>query len=118
MEWVSSRQNGNVRLSRLLFQGKAAECANPHPWYDYQISVQNGVYRIRASVGDGLLPSWQRIEYEGVTAGTFSLGKGEYTWTPEKIVRVRDNKLNIRIYLNDTGSVAGISEIVFQQATR
>ncbi len=118
VEWVSSRQNGNVRLSRLLFHGKAAECVNPNPWYEYQISVQNGVYRIRASVGDGLLPSWQKIEYEGVTAGTFSLGKGEYTWTPEKIVRIRDNKLNIRIYLNDTGSVAGISEIVFQQASR
>lgn len=116
VEWITGRQNGNVRLPGVLFHDRKARCTNPHPWYDYQINVQNGVYRIRASVGDLLLPTRQRVEFEGVPAGTFTTAKGEYTWTPEKIVRVRDNTLNVRIYLDENGQMAGLSEIVFQQA--
>lgn len=118
VEWISVGPMGNVRLPAVLFRGQKAECTNPHQWYDYQINVRNGVYRIRASVGDCLLPTWQKIEFEGVAAGTFTTSRGEFTWTPEKIVRVRDNKLDVRIYLGDKGQMAGLSEIVFQQAAQ
>lgn len=117
VEWISSRVMGNARLSKVLFRGQPAECTNPENHYDYLINVKNGVYRIRASVGDLYLPTWQKVEFEGVSAGTFHLGKGEFTWTSEKVVRVRDGNLNVRIYTGDNNQVAGIREIVFQQAS-
>lgn len=117
VEWISTRNNGNVRLSRKLFEGQPAECTNPHNWYEYTINVKNGIYRIRALVGDVLKPSWQKVEFEGVTAGTFELGPNQFTWTSEKIVKVNDGKLTTRIWLDGEGRVAGLSEIVFQQAS-
>lgn len=117
VEWISTRQNGNVRLSGNLFEGQPAHCTNPHNWYDYSINVKNGIYRIRALVGDLQMHSWQKIEFEGVVAGTYDLEPGQFTWTSEKIVRVTDGKLTTRIGLDQEGRVSGISEIVFQQAS-
>lgn len=114
--WVSTRQAGNARLSQTLFRGQNAQCSNPGKWYDYEINVPDGVFRIRASVGDCLSPSWQKIDFEGINAGTYDLGKGEFTWTPEKIVRVTDGRLTVRIHTPGENGVAGISEIVFMQA--
>ncbi len=116
VEWVSSRQTGNARLQKTLFTGEPAQCTNPHDWYEYEIKAREGIYRIRALVGDILQPSWQRIEFEGVAAGTYNLKAGETDWTPEKIVRVTDGKLTVRIYTGDDNEIAGIGEIVFQQA--
>ena len=117
VEWVEKDDEGNVRLKKELFAGSRAVAVNPHNWYDYEISVPSGVYRIRAKVGDLVLPSWQKIEFEGVAAGTFSLPAGEQKWTNERIVKVDDRKLTIRVHIDESNEKnAGISEIVFQQA--
>ncbi len=116
VEWVSTRTTGNARLSKTLFEGQPARCTNPLDWYEYEIDVDPGIYRIRASVGDCLLPSWQKVEFEGVIAGTYELDAGEFTWTPERIVKVQDGRLTVRIYLADQSRKAGINQIVFQQA--
>ncbi len=114
---VSKGEQSNARLNKILFAGTAAECRNPQNWFDYQINVRNGVYRIRAKVGDIQLPTWQKIEFEGINAGTLSLGKGEFRWTSERAVKVTDGKLTVRIFIDETqNTIAGISQIVFQRA--
>lgn len=115
VEWVSTRRSGNARLRKTLFPGQRAECTNPKDYYEFEINVKNGTYRIRALLGDYLLPSWQKVEFEGINAGTFRREAGDLVWTNERIVRVHDSKLTVRIYTDGT-HVAGISEIVFQQA--
>jgi len=117
VDWVSKGNEGNVRLSKTLFNGSKAKCTNPLNWFDYELNVHNGAYRIRAKLGDLVLPSWQKIDFEGVNAGTFSLADGEQKWTNERIVKVNDGKLTIWIYVDENNEkVAGISEIVFQRA--
>ncbi|WP_321344539.1 hypothetical protein [uncultured Draconibacterium sp.] len=108
---------GNARLKKVLFEGKNALCRNPKDYFEYEINVRNGVYRIRSLVGDVKLASWQKIEYEGIEAATYNLKAGELKWTSEKVVKVNDRRLTIRIYVDPSDQkVAGISEVVFQQA--
>ena len=117
LDWVAKGNEGNTRLGKKLFEGSGAECTNPNNWYDYEINVQNGAYRIRAKVGDLILPTWQKIDFEGINAGTFLLSEGEQKWTSERIVRVNDRKLTVRIFVDENNEkLAGISEIVFQRA--
>ncbi len=116
VEGVFSRQGSNARLSKTLFEGEPAQCSNPDGWYDFDISVRTGIYRIRARVGDCLAPSWQQVEFEGVASGTYILKAGESVWTPERIVRVDDGKLTIRIRTGKAHEIAGIAELVFQMA--
>ncbi len=117
VEWISKGNDGNVRLKKVLFEGTPAECANPNDYFEYQISVLNGTYRIRAKVGDVYLPSRQKMEFEGTDAGTKNLRAGEFSWTGEWIVKVKDGTLNVRIYIDKENKLpAGLSEIVFQQA--
>ena len=117
VEWVSGKKKGNVRLRKELFSGTNAACENPENYFEYELNVPNGTYRIRANLGDIELPSWQKITFEGISAGTFELKPGELTWTGEKIVIVEDRKLTVRIYLDEENNkVAGLSEIVFQKA--
>ena len=117
LPWVSGGDNGNVRLSKTLFARTNAKCTNPGQYYEYLITVRNGTYRIRAKVGDIEKPSWQKIAFCNVEAGTYELKAGEQKWTSEKVVRISDHKLKIRIYVDqENNTVAGISEIVFQQA--
>ncbi len=114
---VCNGDESNARLKKVLFAGSPAESKNPANWYDYEINTSNGVYRIRAKVGDRELPSWQKIEFEGIDSGTFNPGAGEYEWTNERVVKVEDGRLTVRIYVDpDNKKVAGLSEIVFQQA--
>ena len=115
VEWVSARRSGNARLRKTLFYGQPAQCVNPHNYYDFEINVRPGVYRIRALVGDHVVNTWQKVEFEGVVAGTFEKGAGDLDWTGEKIVRVSDGKLTVRIHLKDH-MVAGLAELVFQMA--
>ena len=98
VEWVSGNRAGNARLRKTLFAGLPARCTNPGDHYDFEINVRNGLYRIRALVGDHQLPSWQKIEFEGVAAGTFRSEAGDLVWTSERIVRVSDGRLTVRIY--------------------
>ncbi len=117
VECATRGDTSNARLKKVLFAGTPAEVINPENEYYYEINVPNGVYRIRTKVGDSELPSWQKIEFEGVDSGTFELGAGEYKWTNEKVVTVKDGKLTVTINIDPLGNkVAGLSEIVFQQA--
>ena len=117
VEYVSNTFRGNARLKKRLFEKEKAACVNPKNYYDFEINVRNGVYRIRANVGDLEQSTWQKVEFENVLAATYSLKSGEYKWTPERVVKVNDAKLTVRIYIDETNKkMAGISEIVFQKA--
>ena len=117
VEVVTSAEKGNARLRKVLFLNEKAQCRNPKNYYDFEINVHNGVYRIGAKIGDLEQASWQKVEFEGVEAGTFALNPGEFKWTSERVVTVNDGKLTIRIYIDETNKkVAGISEIIFQRA--
>jgi hypothetical protein len=68
-------------------------------------------------MGDINLPTWQKISFEGVDAGIISNEKADFDWTPERIVKVNDGKLTVRIFVDKNNEIsAGISEIVFQRA--
>ena len=68
-------------------------------------------------MGDVEKASWQKIEFEGISAGTFKLEPGIQKWTPEKVVKVEDTKLTVRVYFEEgKNTIAGLSELVFQQA--
>ena len=115
--WICNSEEGNARLRKILFGNTKARCENPNDYYEYQINVLNGVYRIRAKVGDLLLPSQQKIEFNGISAGTFSLKEGETKWTSESVIKVTNGKLTVRIYVDpENQKVAGLNEIVFQRA--
>lgn len=117
VETVSKGTEGNARLRKVLFGGTVAEAKNPAGWYDYEICVPNNTYRIRAKLGDVELASWQKIAFEKVDVGTIATEKGQFAWTSERVVKVTDGRLTVRIYIDETNEkVAGISEIVFQQA--
>ncbi len=117
VEYVTSGTSGNARLKKVLFEGTPAQCRNPQNYFDYQITVRNGTYRIRARVGDLYLQSWQKIEFGGVASVTKSLEAGETDWTGERVVKVTDGTLNVRIYTDpENKKAAGLSEIVFQRA--
>lgn len=114
---MNKNEKGNARLKKVLFEESPAEAENPSDYFDFDISVRNGVYRIRAELGDWFLPSWQKVEFEGVEAAAYSLKPGEFTWTTERIVTVKDGSLTTRIFVdNNNTKVAGISQIVFQRA--
>jgi hypothetical protein len=115
VEWVSNKLTGNVRLSGTLFEGQPAQCTNPETFYDFEISVPEGIYRVRANMGDCYVQTWQKVEFENVTAGTYLINPGLFTWTPERTVRVKDGYLTIRIYLGEQNQKAGINSIVFQK---
>ena len=117
VDWIVKGNEGNVRLQKRMFGGTKAACTNPLNYYEYEISCPNGVYRIRANMGDLTMSTWQKVDFEGINAATYSLKPGETKWTHERAVKVKDNKLTIRIYIDDKNELpAGISEIVFQQA--
>lgn len=117
VETASRGTEGNARLRKVLFDGTVAEAKNPAGWYDYEICVPNNTYRIRAKLGDVELLSWQKVAFEKVDVGTITTEKGQFAWTPERVVKVTDGRLTVRIYVDETNEkVAGISEIVFQQA--
>lgn len=117
VDWAVKGKDGNVRLWKKLFEGTTAKCTNPNNFYDYEINVKPGVYRIRAKMGDVALPTWQKIDFEGVSAGEFIEEAGQFIWTSEKVVKVNDGKLTVRVFVDENNEKpAGISEIVFQQA--
>jgi hypothetical protein len=117
VETVSKGTEGNVRLKKELFDKAPSKVVNPKSYFDYEIHVSDGKYRIRAKVGDVELPSWQKVVFEGVETNVITTEKGQFSWTPERIVKVNDGRLTIRIYFDETsGKVSGLSEIVFQWA--
>jgi hypothetical protein len=105
----------NARLAKVLHQGTPAEAANPKDHYDFEVAVEDGEYVVSARVGDRLSPSWQRVQFESLDAGTYRLDAGRFAWTPEKTVRVADGKLTVRIHLKDRSTRAGLSQLDFQR---
>ena len=104
-------------MRKTLFKGYAGQRRNPNNWYDYEIIVPPGVYRIRARIGDVNLPTWQKVEFENIEAGEFENKAGEFKWTSERVVKVKDGRLTVRIYVDaNNEKPAGLSEIVFQKA--
>jgi len=117
LDWISKGSAGNVRISKILFKGTSAEVTNPNDYCEYEINARKGVYRIRALVGDVEEASWQKIEFNGIDAGTFALAAGEQEWTREVAVKVENLKITVRVYFDPTDkTIAGLSELVFQQA--
>lgn len=117
LEWVYKGDEGNVRLAKTLFKKTPAEYTNPDNYYCFNINVQNGVYRIRARIGDIEKKSYQKISFDGVETPYYELPAGQQKWTAEKVVRVTDHKLSVHVYLDGSGkTIAGLSEIVFQQS--
>ena len=117
VDYASKGTEGNVRLWKTLFKGYAGECINPNNWFDYEIVVPNGVYRIRARLGDVSFPTWQKVEFENIDAGVFANKPGEFKWTSEKVVKVKDSRLTVRIFVDENNEKpAGLGEIVFQKA--
>jgi hypothetical protein len=116
VDCICSGDESNARLKKILFADSPAATTNPENWYDYDINVTNGTFRIRAKIGDLELPSWQKVEFEGIESGTFELAPGEYKWTNERVVKVNDGKLTVRIFIDPANKkAAGLSEIVFQK---
>lgn len=116
VEYASDGHAGNARLKYKLFSDTPAECTNSDGFYDYEICVPNGTYRIRAKLGDIKLASRQTVMFEGVEVATADLSPGEYKWTEEQIAQVTDGRLTIRIFVDTVeNKPAGISEIVFQK---
>jgi hypothetical protein len=117
VETVSKGTEGNVRLKKVIFENTKAKAENPKNYFEYEIQVPVGNYRIRAKVGDVELPSWQKVVFEGVETNAIATEKGQFSWTSERIVKVSDGRLTLRIYYDESNNkVAGISEIVFQVA--
>lgn len=116
VEWVADENEGNVRLKKVLFENTPAQCINPNEYFEYQISVSNGTYRIRAEVGDLFQPSSQKTEFNGIPAGTRELRAGQFDWTNERAIEVQNGKITVRIYPGkENERVAGLSQIVFQR---
>jgi len=115
MESESIYQDANLRITKTLFAGTAAEATNPNDYYDFEVAVENGEYEVRAEVGDASRPSWQRVTFEGVDAGVYELTEEEFEFTPTKIARVDDGRLTIRFYLKDEKTCAGIRRLYFNK---
>lgn len=110
-------EEANAQLWKSLFSQREIYFTNPNNWFDYEINVHNGIYRIRAKIGDYNLASWQKVLFEGVPVEEYSLPSGRLKWTSERVVEVKDGKLTVRIFVDETNKKpAGISEIVFQKA--
>jgi hypothetical protein len=115
VESASKGLLGNARLRKTLFGETTIACTDPDNFYDYEINVSPGVYRVRAEVGDAEETSWQKVEFEGVSAGIIELPACIFKWTTERAVKVVDGKLTVRIYFSPD-KVAGLSTLVFQKA--
>jgi len=115
VEVYSNKDMGNIRLRKILWAGTAAWAENPNNYFNFEVNVENGTYKVLARVGDCLLPSWQKVAFEGLDAGTYLLDNGEYTWTPELTVTVADGKLTLTILLKDQYTCAGVCDFKFSK---
>ena len=72
--------------------------------------MPDGLYEVKALVGDIASPSWQQVSLNGVDAGVYDLKAGRYAWTPTK--QIEDGRLAARFVLRGD-DVAGLSELLF-----
>jgi hypothetical protein len=106
----------SARLSKVLHQQTRSPATNPHDWFDFEVRVEDGDYRVKAEVGDAYADTWQRVEFEGVDAGSYGLPRGRLEWTPEKTVSVKDGLLTLRFRIKDDGTPAGLRDLYFVKA--
>lgn len=107
----------SARLRKVMHVQTRSPATNPHDWFDFEVAVVNGFYKVKAEIGDAYTSTWQRIEFEGVDAGIHVLANGEMKWTPEKLVEVEDGRLTLRIHLKDGQTNAGVRELDFVKST-
>lgn len=105
----------SARLSTIMHTRTGRPARNPHTWFDFEVAVENGVYLVRAEVGDYYAGTWQQIELEGIDAGTFELARGDLAWTREELVTVRDGRLTIRVRLRNDRTPAGLRNLTFKR---
>ena len=104
-----------ARLSKIMHQQTEHPARNPQDWFDFEVAVENGTYRVRAEVGDQYAATWQWVEFEGVDAGTFELPPGQLRRTDERPVTVNDGRLTARIQLRDNRTPAGLRNLTFER---
>jgi hypothetical protein len=107
-----TRPGESARVRKVMHSQTRFPAVNPNDWCDFEVAAPNGVYRVKAEVGDAYTATWQRVAFEGVEAGVFELPSGELRWTPELKVRVRDGRLTVRLMFQDQG-IAAIRELLF-----
>lgn len=110
-------EEGYACLRKTLFAGTPAEATNPEDMYTFAVDVEPGQYEVKAQVGDWYNPSWQRVEFNSVDAGTYDLAKGQTTWTPPCRVDAGQGQLLVRLHLHDQTSIAGLCRFVFERAS-
>ena len=81
--------------------------------FDFGIAVPNGRYAVNLLLGAVNNPTWQRVEVEGISFGTYELSANHLSWTRERNVSVDDGRLTIRIHLKDDVTYAALSEVLF-----
>jgi len=59
--------------------------------------------------------TWQKLTFEGVDAGTYNQGAGNFAKTPTKKVDVKDGRLTIRIHIKSDNTRAAIRELTMKQ---
>jgi len=73
----------SARLSKIMHTQTGQPARNPHDWFDLEVAVEDGTYRVRAELGDFYAATWQQIEFQGTDASTFELPREVLTWTEE-----------------------------------
>ncbi|MCB1122755.1 MAG: peptidoglycan DD-metalloendopeptidase family protein, partial [Verrucomicrobiae bacterium] len=106
-------QFSSALLKKTLFAESVSAATNPKDFYDFEIAVPNGNYSVNLLLGDVYQPTWQRVEIEGIDAGTYDLPPNALSWVGEKRARVEDGRLTVRIHLKDDATYASLSELSF-----
>lgn len=102
----------SARLSKIMHSNTTQPVTNPDNYFDFEVVVSNGKYIVNVRVGDMYTGTWQRLEIEGLDAGTFELDHSLRS-TGEKRVEVNDGHLTVRIHLLDAFTPAGLNELHF-----
>jgi hypothetical protein len=102
----------SARLSKTMHTNTVRPVTNPDDYCDFEVQVTNGRYLVIARVGDLYTKTWQRVEIEGVDAGTYALNRKVQT-TKEMRVPVRDGRLTLRVHLKNDPVPAGLQELHF-----
>jgi murein DD-endopeptidase MepM/ murein hydrolase activator NlpD len=101
-QWCPARvvEPGAI-VRRTLHRGTPAEAHAPHAWHEFAVRVEPGTYRVWAVVGNEDMPTWQRVEFCGIAAGTFDLRDGGTLKTPVRCVPAEDGFLIIRLHTRE-----------------
>ena len=102
----------SARLRKTMHANTPSPAVNPNDYFDFEVAVVPGTYRVSVLVGDPYGPTWQEVSCEDKGLGEYDLRTGQRQWTPELDVPVADGRLTIRFRLKD-GVTAGVSQLYF-----